>query len=182
MDDFGVKYKGDEHAKHLIATLKEHYTITEDWNGKTYSDISLDWDYYRQQVHLSMPGYCKEALTRFNHKLRKINDQPHKHVIPTYGARIQFATKEDLTPKVDAEKTKFIQQVTGTFIYYARAVDPTMLVALSAIAADQSAPTEMTYEKIVFFLDYVASHPDAILTFKSSNMVLAVHSTATLPT
>ena len=28
------------------------------------------------------------------------------------------------------------------------------------------------------FLDYVASHPDAILTFKSSNMVLAVHSDA----
>ena len=25
VDDFGAKYKGDEHAKHLIATLKEHY-------------------------------------------------------------------------------------------------------------------------------------------------------------
>ena len=24
VDDFGAKYKGDEHAKHLIVTLKEH--------------------------------------------------------------------------------------------------------------------------------------------------------------
>ena len=48
---------------------------------------------------------------------------------------------------MDKEKTKFIQQVTGTFQYYAHVVNPTMLVALSAIAADQSAPTERTYEK-----------------------------------
>ena len=34
----------------------------------------------------------------------------------------------------------------------------------------------MTYEKTIFFLNYAASHPDAILTFKSSNMILAVHS------
>ena len=77
----------------------------------------------------------QRSLARFNHKLRKLNDQPHRHIIPTYGAKIQYGTKEDLTPKLDAEKTKFIEQVTG-FLYYARDVDPTMLVALSAIAAD----------------------------------------------
>ena len=37
---------------------------------------------------------------------------------------------------------------------------------------------EMTHEKTIFFLDYVASHSDAILTFKSNNMILAVHSDA----
>ena len=73
---------------------------------------------------------------------------------------------------------KFIQQVTGTFLYYARAIDPTTLVALSATAVDQSAPMEMTYEKTLFFLDYAASHPDAILTFKKSNMILAVYNDA----
>ena len=68
--------------------------------------------------------------------------------------------------------------MTGTFLYYARAVDPTMLVALSAIAADQADPTENTYEKTLYFLDYVATHPDAIITFKKSKMVLAIHSDA----
>ena len=50
--------------------------------------------------------------------------------------------------------------------------------ALSAIALDQLSPTKMTYEKTLFFLDYVASHPAAILTFKKSNRFLAVHSDA----
>ena len=86
-----------------------------------------------------MPGYCKEALTRFKHELKKINDQPHKHVIPNYGAKIQYATKKDTTPKVGEEAKTFIQQVTGTFQYYARAVDPTILVALSAL--QRSKPT-----------------------------------------
>ena len=100
-----------------------------------------------------MPGYCKEGLVRFQHKLRKLNHQPHRHVVPRYGAKIQYASKEDTSPKVDDDKKKFIQQVTGTFLYYARPVDPTMLVALSvAIAADQSNPTKNTYEKTLIFL------------------------------
>ena len=53
-----------------------------------------------------------------------------------------------------------------------------MLVALSAIAADQAAPTEATLEKTLYFLDYAATHPDAILTYRASSMVLAVHSNA----
>jgi hypothetical protein len=53
-----------------------------------------------------------------------------------------------------------------------------MLVALSAIASKQAAPTLETMEKVKLFLDYAATHPDAVLTFKKSNMVLAVHSDA----
>ena len=67
--------------------------------------------------------------------------------MPVYGQYIQYAIKEDITPKVGKEDTVFIQQVTGTFKYYARAVDPTMLAALSAIASDQASPTEQILEK-----------------------------------
>ena len=31
VDDFGVKYKGKEHAQHLYAALKENYEVTTDW-------------------------------------------------------------------------------------------------------------------------------------------------------
>lgn len=72
----------------------------------------------------------------------------------------------------------FIQQVTGTFLYYARAMDPTMLMALSAIAADQADPTENTHVKTLYFLDDVATHPDAIIIFKKWKMILAIHSDA----
>ena len=125
-----------------------------------------------------MPGYCSEALHRFQHIQRKKQDQLHPHILPTYGRTVQYAKQEDNSKKVWDEEKLYIQQVTGTFLYYARAVDSTMLVALSAIAAQQSDPTEETLEKTLKFLDYVATHPDAILTFKSSNMVLNVHSDA----
>ena len=178
VDDFGVKYVNKEDAQHLISVLREHYEVAEDWKGEKYSGITLDWDYVKREVHLSMPGYCKDALIKFNHTLRKLNHQPHKHTIPTYGTKVQYAKPADESPKLGKEETKFIQQVTGTFLYYARAVDPTMLVALSAIASEQASPTEATLEKVKYFLDYAATHPDAILTYKKSAMVLAVHSDA----
>ena len=53
-----------------------------------------------------------------------------------------------------------------------------MFVALSSIAAQQANPTEETMRKTLKFLDYEATHPDAILTFSASNMVLNVHSDA----
>ena len=178
VDDFGVKYTGDEHAEHLLAALRENYTVSPDWDGERYAGMTLDWDYARRQVHLSIPQYCKDALLRFGHKVRKLNHQPHKHAIPVYGRKIQNAKPVDETPKLDSARQKFVQQVSGTFLYYARAVDPTMLVALSTIASEQSAPTEATLEKTLYLLDYVASHPDAVLTYSASDMVLNLHSDA----
>ena len=62
--------------------------------------------------------------------------------------------------------------------HYACAVDSTMLVTLSAIASQQAKPTVETMRKTLKFLDYVSTHPDAILTFSASNIVLNVHSDA----
>ena len=95
-----------------------------------------------------------------------------------YGRKVQYAKKLDESPKLGPEDKRFIQQVTGTFLYYARAVDSTMLVALSSIAAQQADPTEETMRKTLKFLDYVTTHPDAILTFSASNMILNIHSDA----
>ena len=61
-------------------------------------------------------------------------------------------------------------------MYYARAVDPSMLTVLGSIAAQQSNPTDQTIQKVNKLLDYSASHPDAVLTYQASDMVLAVHS------
>ena len=50
-------------------------------------------------------------------------------------------------------------------------------MALSAIAAQQSAPTEQTRDRVHQFLDYMATHPDAKIC-RASNMVLNVYSDA----
>ncbi|MGK3736814.1 MAG: hypothetical protein ACI8RD_014404, partial [Bacillariaceae sp.] len=42
--------------------------------------------------------------------------------------------KHDTTAILNAEQIKFIQRTTGKFIFYARAIDNTMLHALNDIA------------------------------------------------
>jgi hypothetical protein len=95
-----------------------------------------------------------------------------------YGAKIQYAKGADTSARFEPKDKLFIQQVTGTCLYYSRTVDATMLVALSAIASDQADPAKETMRKTLRFLDYVATHPDAILTYNRSSMVLNVHSDA----
>jgi len=63
-------------------------------------------------------------------------------------------------------------------LYYARAVDPTILLALSSIATEQAKPTENTSEKVKQLLDYCATQEDAIITYKASKMILCIHSDA----
>jgi hypothetical protein len=126
-----------------------------------------------------MPDYIAKALLRFAHPTpSKPQHQPHPHTERTYGATIQYAKKTDESPLLLAEGKTYIQQVLGVLLYYGRAVDATILVALSSIASMQAAPTELTMELIKTLLDYVATNPDAILTYKRSDMVLAVHSDA----
>ena len=52
---------------HLINELKEKYDITQDCNGSLYSGITLNWDYKSGILDISMPGYVKEALHKFQH-------------------------------------------------------------------------------------------------------------------
>ena len=53
-----------------------------------------------------------------------------------------------------------------------------MLPALGTIATQQANPTKNTMAKVQQFLDYAASHPDAIITYHANNMVLVCHSNA----
>ncbi len=48
-----------------------------------------------------------------------------------------------------------LQQIVGSFLYYAQAVDPTILMALSEIALQQAAPTENMIQHVNQFLDYM---------------------------
>ena len=143
-----MKYVGKEHADHLVAALKEDYEVETDWEGTKYCGITIDWDYKKREVHISMPGYVNKACIRFKHeKPTRKQDQPHQHTIHTYGAKIQFAKEADTSRPLDKEEKRYIQKVVGTFLYYGRAVDPTMLPALSAIASSQATPETMIKTK-----------------------------------
>ena len=63
-------------------------------------------------------------------------------------------------------------------MFYARAVDVTMLKAIGTIATQQSTPTEATMQAVTKLLNYAASHPDAQLQYTASDMILWIDSDA----
>ena len=92
-----------------------------------------------------MPGYIDKLLARFEHeKPDKPQHSPHKAPPKTYGTAAQDPIPDDEAPAVDVKRIKRIQQVIGGILYYARAIDMTLLLALSAVASEQSAATETT--------------------------------------
>ena len=179
VDDFGVKYINKDDVTHLLTALQKDYDLDTDWEGTRYLGLMLDWDYKDKCVHLSMPGYIKKALFRFRHKAStKPQHQPHQHTVPTYCATIQYAKAADTSKVLSKEDKKYIQQVIGTLLYYGRTVDATILFALSSFASAQATPTEDTMQQTHHLLDYVATHPDVILSYAKSNMILGIQSDA----
>jgi hypothetical protein len=153
VDDFGIKYSGNENTDHLLNALKENYEVTENWAGKLYCGISLDWYYKNKKVDLSMPGYIANALHKFQHK------QPERPQHAVYPARTpQYGYKVRLTPAVLDSLTltpqgiKRIQQVVGALLYYGRAIYGTIMMATSSLASQQATATEDTEAKLVYLL------------------------------
>ena len=92
VDNFGLKYVGEEHALHLKNTIEENYTVTSEWDVRWYIGITLDWDYKRRQVHLAMPKYVTNYLKQFNNKLKKKQHHPYTSTPIISGTKKQYAT------------------------------------------------------------------------------------------
>ena len=180
VDDFGIQHEGREHAEHLLGILRQHYeSVSTDWTGTKYLGLTLEWDYVNRICWVSMPGYVRKALHRFQHiRSRRFQPAPHASIQPRYGAATQLAPREDTSAKLGPAGITRVQQVIGTFQHYARAVGSTMLVALSTLATQQSASTKNTDAAVDHFLDYAACNPDATMKFTASGMILAAHSDA----
>jgi hypothetical protein len=141
--------------------------------------MTIDWDYIGQTVHASILNYIPKALTRFQHPTPCIpQHQPYPHVKPTYGTKAQYTKDVDSSPPLNKQGTKFVQEVIGMLLYYARCFDNTMLPALGFIATQQANPMQNTKKMVHQLLDYAATHPDAIITYRASNVVLTGHSDA----
>jgi hypothetical protein len=63
-------------------------------------------------------------------------------------------------------------------LYYARAVDPTVLMPLNDITAEQTKAAQKTRAATNQLLDYLATHPDATIRYHASGMILHIHSDA----
>ena len=179
VDDFAIKYTNKDDADHLLTTLEKLYVCSTDWDAKRYCGLNLDWDYKARTCKISMPGYVERALQRFQHAApSQPEHSPHAWQKPIYGAKTQYAPPDDISTPLDAADTKRVQEILGTFLYYARAVDSSMLVALGTLATQQSKGTRATMIALTQLLNYAATHPDASILFVASDMCLHVSSDA----
>ena len=138
------------------------YEIVEDRLGDLYCSINLKWNYNKCYVDLDMSKYVMKQMTRYAHPAPlKPQHCPYSPNPISYGKDNQAPTPTDDSPLLDAAGKKRIQQIVGSFLYYAHAVDPTILMALSDIATQSSAPTVNTKKRVDQFLDYMWTHPDA---------------------
>jgi hypothetical protein len=176
VDDFGVKYVGKEHADHLIKCIGEKYKLVEDWTGDLYCGIKLNWDYRKRTLDISMPGYVQRQLEKYKHAVSlRPQHCPYSPEPKKYGAEAQSPLPVDTSDALDDKDIKRVQKIVGSILYYARAVDMT---ALSTIASEQTKGTEHTLEKALQVLDYLATHPDATVRFRASDMIMNIHSDA----
>ncbi len=68
-----------------------------------------------------------------------------------------------------------MQQIVGSILYYARAVDMTVLMALSAIAVEQTKATAKTMGRCIQLLNYLASKSEAKVRYYASDMIMNIH-------
>jgi hypothetical protein len=178
VDDFTLKYVGKEHVEHLRNALLQTYELTTDWTETFFSGMTLKWDYKHRTCDISMPGYVSNVLIKFQHDSpNHPKHTPSRYVTPVYGTKTQYTTKDE-TPPLTAQQFLTLQKVKGSVLYYARAVDPTVLMPVNDIATKKTKVTEKTQATTNQMLVFLATHPDATIRYHASDMILNIHSEA----
>ena len=114
--------------------------------GEHFCGMTFTWNYDEGYVDMAMPGYVEQALQRLQHKHpTKPQYSPHDFtsVIQMQKGARQYV-HHDNTPFVSAKDTTWVQSVVGSFLYYGRAIDGSILPALNEIGTQQANPTTTT--------------------------------------
>ena len=51
--DTAVTYQS---SNMFLAAHRNASYLSHDWSGKRYNGLTIDWNYEKQEVHISMPG------------------------------------------------------------------------------------------------------------------------------
>ena len=126
--------------------LKEHHKIYQDWEGKQFADIDLQWHYavihLDRTLCLSVKHYIADLLLKPGNLMpKKPQLSPQKCKIANYGSRIKMAPEADDSKPLDVKGILLVQQVVGALLWVGRAVSNTLLVSLSTIGSQQASAT-----------------------------------------
>ena len=176
VDDFGISYDSLDNAEHLLNALREKYPITVDYEGKKYAGFNIEFDYTpsSRKVEICMKGYIAAALKRFNITNTHNVYSPEYFQPINYGSKEGQLTNDDISPLLSIEDIKWIQEVVGVMLFYARGVDGTMMTAVNRISSQQAKATENTKAAAIRLLEYAATFPNATLVYYPSDMILYI--------
>ena len=73
------------------------------------------------------------------------------------GTKQQFTHSPDASPPLNDTGVKRVQAIINALLYYGRAVDNKLLVALSDLASTQAAATKLTNTNLSQLLDYLST-------------------------
>ncbi len=119
-----------------------------------------------------MLGYVKKKMQEYGHIMpRKPQTCPYSLEPNKFSIEAQAPLPPDTSPKLDAKGIKRVQQIVGSILYYARAVNMTVLKAPSSIAVEQTKAFDKTMARCTQLLDSLLLNVDAKV-----RMILNTHS------
>ena len=124
-----------------------------------------------------MPKDIPNVLQRF-----AITHKPRSTPLPLPASSTKKpynnAIQHDTTQLLNQQETTRIQQIIGCLLYYARALNNTILVALNTISEIQAVSTATTKTLCNYLLNYCATNRNVGLRYYASNMTSTIHSDA----
>ena len=92
-----------------------------------------------------MPEYVRKIFEKLEYPTpNKPQRSPHRWTQKTYGQKVHYASPEDTSDQLPDPEITHIQRIVGSFLYYARAIDSTIHVAVNDIDTTQAKPTKKT--------------------------------------
>ena len=120
-----------------MESLNEFYEIVLDPKGRKYCGITLEWDYKNRTVDLIMPNYVPKKLKEFDHP-NPSRPQHALHRSPPRFSKAQKPVPDNESTHFLKERTKRIQHIVVSFLYYGRAIDLTIKKNLIKLSSQQS--------------------------------------------
>jgi hypothetical protein len=129
-----------------MEAIKKNYDISSDWTGSAYCCLKIGWDYTNGTVDLSMPGFINDTLHKYQYPApTRLEHAPHQWNPPIYGAKTKYVEDTQDSPDLSPKEATRLQQLGGTPLYYARAVDPTLIMPIIVLASEQTKITQLLY-------------------------------------
>ena len=126
-----------------------------------------------------MPGYITKLLQRFSHQIpKKPEHQPHCHVQPQYGTKVQLTETREKTTLLQPNNVTKLQKSIGALLYYARDMDGNLMATFNELASAKYKSTKATMQATKKLMDYCHINSDAKLRYCASQMQFNIQSDA----